>query len=325
MKKILMVLMVLFFAALVLQTGCSKKGSDANEGEKTEIEEQAANEDVEEEYQEIRVARFPASIYKEPTLKKGDWLALVNKGEEVTMLEETEQEIKGESMPVALVRLSDDTEGYIRSDYLALYATAILTDKTPAYERNNTTSRVVARLPLGTVAMVLDEKGGWLKVTVGELPDGTKVYNRWIQNGYEKNSEVVVEALMIDNAVSIINGEYKGDSETAMQTLRKIAESDSALSSVAASYLDGSDSSAEYEYPDSIENFGKVNAGGGLKIRSDASTDAEELALVPSGEKLGLIETVGDEVEVAGKTGYWYKVNYKGTVGYAFGAFIDSI
>ncbi|MBN2435857.1 MAG: SH3 domain-containing protein [Spirochaetes bacterium] len=321
MKKILMVLTVLFFTALFLQTGCSKKDSDTTDGEKTEIEEQAANED--DGYQEIRVARYRASIFKEADLK--DWKAALNKGEEVTLLEETEQDVKGKSISVALVRLSDDTEGYIRSDYLALYAVAIMNDKTPAYERNNSTSRVVARLPLGTVAMVLDEKGGWLKVTVGELPDGTSVYNRWIQNGYEKNPELVIDALMIDNAVSILTGKYKGDSEIATQTLRKVAEADSALSSVAASFLDGSDSSAEYEYPDSIENFGKVNAGGGLKIRSDASTDAEELVLVPSGEKLGLIETVGDEVEVAGKTGFWYKVNYKGTVGYAFGAFIDSI
>ncbi|MDA3901066.1 MAG: SH3 domain-containing protein [Spirochaetes bacterium] len=322
MKKLLVLITLLFFAGLLVQTGCSKKEvSDENESDTEIVDDDGEVEDVE---LDTKVAKFPASVRKDVELT--EWVATLNTAEEVQLLEVFDQEIKGKTYSLSRVRLSDDSEGYIRSDYLADYAVVIVSDKTPAFKRNNTTSGVAARLPVGTVAMVEEEKGGWLKITAGELPDGTKVYGKWIEKGFSNDKALVTEAVIIKNAIGVLAGSVKGDASIARDSLNKIASSGSELSSVAELALDGTSAveKDDYEYADDL-SIGTVSAGGGLKVRSDPSVDGEELVLIPSGSRVGVVDKVGEEVEIGGKTNYWYKVNYQGTVGFAFGAFIDGI
>jgi hypothetical protein len=316
-------LFVITVLILMVVTACkAEKPSDTqnqNSEQSTEVQnsEQVALDE--------RVSMYRASIYEQP--EQTDSLAVLNKGEQVVLIEELKDPItiKQREEKIAKVRLSDDTEGYIRSRYLALRAVVITKADTPFYARNNKSSGQGGVLPLGTVAFVVDEKANWVKITAGKLPNGTEVWGRWIDDGFSEDPALIADALQIETLSKIVTGETDGDADAAVKMLENIVSKGNAMSYVAQQYLGSASASetTEYEYPDDMP-LATVTASN-IRLRSEPTTESSELTLIPEGSVVGIIEQQPDEVEIDGTTGNWTMIDYNGTIGWAFGGYLQNV
>jgi len=66
-----------------------------------------------------------------------------------------------------------------------------------------------------------------------------------------------------------------------------------------------------------------VTAVGGLSIRNQPNKNGSMLTTAPYQAKLTIIDANVAQDYIDGKNGYWYKVEYQGTVGYAWGNYIN--
>ena len=66
-----------------------------------------------------------------------------------------------------------------------------------------------------------------------------------------------------------------------------------------------------------------VTAVSGLSIRNQPSRNGRLLTTAPYSAKLTIISQEVTEDNINGKKGYWYKVQYQGTTGFAWGNFLD--
>lgn len=66
-----------------------------------------------------------------------------------------------------------------------------------------------------------------------------------------------------------------------------------------------------------------VNSTSGLSIRNEPKKNSKLLITAPYQAKLNIIETDVAQDFINGKSGYWYKVEYRGITGFAFGNYID--
>ena len=65
-----------------------------------------------------------------------------------------------------------------------------------------------------------------------------------------------------------------------------------------------------------------VTASGGLSIRNQPDKDGGLIVVAPYHAKLTVIDTEVAQDYINGKNGYWYKVKYQGTIGYAWGNYL---
>lgn len=74
------------------------------------------------------------------------------------------------------------------------------------------------------------------------------------------------------------------------------------------------------------ENYtpSEVTAISGLSIREKPNRHALELAVAPYKSKLKVLDDKVSTDYIKGKNGYWYKVDFNGTTGYAWGNYIVS-
>jgi len=80
----------------------------------------------------------------------------------------------------------------------------------------------------------------------------------------------------------------------------------------------------------SSNSFAKVTEGSsiviaesGLSIRDQPNKNGNLLITAPYQSKLSILEINIAQDYINGKSGYWYKVEFKGTVGFAFGNYIE--
>ena len=66
-----------------------------------------------------------------------------------------------------------------------------------------------------------------------------------------------------------------------------------------------------------------VKAQSGLSIRDQPTTSGTLLKTAPDKAKLTVIDNDAAQDIIDGKKGSWYKVEYLGTTGYAWGNYID--
>ena len=74
---------------------------------------------------------------------------------------------------------------------------------------------------------------------------------------------------------------------------------------------------------ESNSNKSKVKAVGGLSIRDQPSVNGTLLTTAPNHAGLTIIDKNGGSDNIGGKNGNWYKVEYEGVTGYAWGNYID--
>lgn len=184
MKKYLLLLLSL---ALFISIGCKKEEKGA-EGGNASLSAQ-------------KCAKYTASAFKDKELTA--WMCTLSKAEPVELIStEIVSDNKGKVMEVARIKLSDDTEAYIKLQHLADRAIVFITD-TKAYERNNTGSRVKTTIPAGKIGFVVDEKADWLQVYVGEI-DGKWVTQDWVNDGFSSDTSMLSDAKLYEEAVNTL-------------------------------------------------------------------------------------------------------------------------
>ena len=69
----------------------------------------------------------------------------------------------------------------------------------------------------------------------------------------------------------------------------------------------------------------QVNAKAGLRLRDTPSTNGKQIALIPYGEYVTMIDELQESVKIGDVIGKWIRLNWNGTEGYAFGGFLTKI
>lgn len=64
--------------------------------------------------------------------------------------------------------------------------------------------------------------------------------------------------------------------------------------------------------------------GDGLRLRERPTTDAKVLDNMDKGTRVEVLAHTESTDSIDGFTGYWYKIMYKGTIGYVFGKYIST-
>ncbi|MES0488611.1 MAG: SH3 domain-containing protein [Leptospirales bacterium] len=149
-----------------------------------------------------KYAKYRVSIRKAADLK--DWLATLEKAEEVELLEEFEQlNAKKDTITIAKVRLADDQIGYVESRYLANDPIVFVED-TRVFNRPASASKVIVTLPKGTIGFVLEEKDGWTKIYVGKY-DGKWITKHWVESvSYSIDAPLVLDAREYETALALL-------------------------------------------------------------------------------------------------------------------------
>ncbi len=67
----------------------------------------------------------------------------------------------------------------------------------------------------------------------------------------------------------------------------------------------------------------RIAAAKGLNLRDQPSSTGAVLLTVPYNETVGIIDKTGNSETISGRTANWYKVDYKGTVGWLWSGYLQ--
>jgi len=73
------------------------------------------------------------------------------------------------------------------------------------------------------------------------------------------------------------------------------------------------------------DNIRIVTAVKGLRMRQAPGSSGKVVTLIPFKETVTLLEEKDDSIDIAGKTGKWTRVTWKGKTGWVFGGFLDKV
>jgi len=212
-------LIVLFAIAAVIATGCKK-------GDKQKEESLAK-----------KYAKFQVLVYKDKNLKER--LAVLSKAESVDLLGE-EKFINEKKMQVELsnIKLSDDSTGYTLSSNLA-DKPIVFTEDTKVHDRNNIGSRVSATVPKGTIAFIIEEKGGWVKIYAGKIGDQW-IADKWAKGGFNSDENLILDAKTFEEASTALKkgSEGKKEYDEALNKLKELSKSSTLFGNLAREKLD---------------------------------------------------------------------------------------
>jgi lipoprotein LenA len=167
-----------------------------------------------------KYAKYKVSVYKDKDLK--NWLATLEKTESVDLMaEEKYVNPKKVEVEISRVKLSDNKEGFIKSEHLADKPVVFTDETTKAYDRPDMGSKVSCNIPKGTIGFVVEEKADWTKIYIGKIGD-KKVYGNWVKGGFDKDDKLVSDAREFWTAIDII--ESKTDAPEAIEKNKKEAK-----------------------------------------------------------------------------------------------------
>ncbi|MCL1864913.1 MAG: hypothetical protein FWF73_03785 [Spirochaetes bacterium] len=172
-----------------------------------------------------KCAKYAVAVYK--NFERTDWLATLSKAEIVDFLsKEIFSDNKGKVAEVAHVRLSDGKEGYLETKHLADKA-VVFTQDTPVYQRNNSGSKVTATIPAGTIGFVIDEKGEWMQIYIGQI-DGKWLSQEWANSGFSTEAALITEAKLYEEAITALRNKdsKEADRKAALKKLEGLKSSE---------------------------------------------------------------------------------------------------
>lgn len=217
MKKIIMITII---PALLFTFACK---SDVSDKEKEN-----------EPFMVKQYARYATAVYQDAELKNRlTWLAkaeMVKKDTEKTFTNEKDQE-------VAFVELTDGQQGYLQLRHLADKPVIFIED-TRAHTRNNIASNVVGTIPAGSIGFIIDERADWVQIYVGNI-DGTWITRHWVKDGYRSNDELLIDAKIYEDALSILSKDSpdSSDIEDAKEKLQELTLSNNIFAQLASDKL----------------------------------------------------------------------------------------
>ncbi len=125
-------------------------------------------------------------------------------------------------MQVAKVRLAGGTEGYVETRHLA-DKTIVFTEETPVFIRPTMGSKMHVKLPKGTIAFVVGEQADWVKVYAGKIQD-KYVSEQWVQGGFSADQAVILEARILEGAISQASSGKADERTGGLAKLRELGE-----------------------------------------------------------------------------------------------------
>lgn len=306
MKKVFYVLSLLCLSFILIQ-GCKK-------GEKQAMD--VAPGDI------VKYAKYSSAAYKDQELKT--WGATLAKTEPVKLVETLNVPVKGGTVEVAKIKLSDNTILYIAPKNLADKPVVFIED-TKAYIRNNASSKVFAIIPKGTIGFVLQENADWIQVYVGQL-DGKWITAQWVNSGFTAEDARIQEAKLYEESAAILkNPASKADQKKlAEENLKNLSTSTGIFAEMALALLGpvNGDENSSTGTDDAGLGEATVQTAAGLRMRDQPSTSGKEIVLIPDGNTVKIIEKGTAEETIGTKTSIWYKVEWNGNRGWVFGGFL---
>jgi len=192
---------------------------------------------VSDEVLETRYLQYRANAYKEKELnKKDNWLATLEKGEAVGLLEEFDGiDNNGKPAKIAKIKLSDDSVGYTKSAWLVKKVYAIFQKDVKVYNRNNEGSGLMGKAAMGSIAAMTEEKGGWIKAYV--ILENGKTREGWLKDGFSDSTDHVTDAVAFEKGSALYASSDAKSKEEGETILKELASKASFLSSAASDKL----------------------------------------------------------------------------------------
>lgn len=224
-----------FSVLLLASCGGDKSGSDLREPKaaKEEIETEVA-EEAEAEGLEGAGA---ICLWKELSLREtagadGKWLTSAVLGEKMEYTGNTETlEEKGKENTYHQVRLGDGTEGWVRSEFVALDAlSGAFTAPSKIYKRPDILTATDNEFEEMDFVAVLSEKDGWYQVK------GKRPSDKWFVSGYVKAESVSTEDVDVGFSILYQKAMTK-EGEERTEALNSLIEESSLRTSVFAPKL----------------------------------------------------------------------------------------
>ncbi len=275
----------------------------------------------------VKYAKSGVSVFKDQELKT--WSSFLSKTEPVSILETLKVQIKGAETEVAKVKLSDGTVVFIQIKYLA-DKPVVFVEETKAYVRNNTSSKVYAVIPKGTIGFVVQEMGDWTQIYIGQV-DGKWITQQWVNGGYSSEDVKIQEAKNFEEAAAVLkSSKSKPDQVSQALAVLKDLSSPAGLFSEAANTLLAAHSEKSISDTGTDDMNGsvparqeaKVEAAAGLTMREQPGVSSKSVVIIPDGSTVKILNRENSEETIGGKTAAWYQVEWRGYKGWVFGGFL---
>lgn len=181
-----------------------------------------------------KYAKYAIAVYEDQTLKK--WMATLSKAEGVEF-DPAAVIVQPRGEDIAQVTLSDGKTGYTQLKHFA-DAPVVFVEDTKCHDRNNPASRVFATIPKGAIGFIVDEKGEWIQVFVGNV-GGKWITRQWVRGGYSTDETLLIDAKIYEEAMSVLANPAAKESqkEEAKEKLEDLASSPRLFSDLASKKL----------------------------------------------------------------------------------------
>jgi len=177
-------------------------------------------------------------LWKELSLREtagadGKWLTSALLGEKMDYTGNSETlEEKGKEITYHQVRLGDGTQGWVRSEFVALNAlSGTFTAKSKIYKRPDILTATDNEFDEMDFVAVLSEKDGWYEVK------GKRPADKWFVSGYVKSENVSTEEVDVAFSVLYQKAMAKEDETEQQEALAALLEEGSLKQSVFAPQL----------------------------------------------------------------------------------------
>jgi len=207
MKKLSIILVSL----IVVVTACKKEGNE-NTLPTPEISG------------EKKHAKYRVTVSKDEGLT--EWLATLDKAEEVELLEVKTAIVKKKETEIAKVRLIDESTGFVELKHLASTPVVFL-NKTKAYERPSALVKVKAEINPGTIGFTVEQKDGWTQVYIGEITKGIWVTNEWVEDmNYTTDINFIIDAKKYESALNLLKESKNDEAIKVLEELQDDGETE---------------------------------------------------------------------------------------------------
>lgn len=224
--------------AVVLLASC---GGDKNGGQlrtpNAGQDETAENEEVAEEVEAGLSGAGAICLWKELSLREtagadGKWITSAVMGEKMEYTGNTETlEEKGKENTYHEVKLGDGTQGWVRSEFVALDAlSGAFTESSKIYKRPDILTATDKEFDEMDFVAVLSEKEGWYEVK------GKRPTDKWFVSGYVRSESVSTEDIDVGFSVLYQKAMAK-EGEEQTEALNSLLEEGSLRNSVFAPKL----------------------------------------------------------------------------------------
>lgn len=185
------------------------------------------------------VARYRTSIYSKPgSVEKGDWVASLEKGEELKVDElvapaGVDADVIDRNKLIAHVKLADGKTGYIERKHLAKSAAVILREDIHLYKRPSITSPSAdneKKIKRGMIVFLEDEEynnGDWIEISGGSWRDKSN-FKGWVRKETDivsTDAMMVVSAIRLEQCIAELKSNKEEVRNRSIEELKSLADS----------------------------------------------------------------------------------------------------